>query len=333
MKHSRGNQVGPQGSKWKRSRKKSQPSKPALPEDLDGLVEAIASDRLILFVGDGISQSLGLPNIRALVNHLASDLGFSAELLQTAEYAVIAEAYLLKHGKLGPLRAWMDSTWHPAKVDITKSEIRNLIVDLELSTIYTTNYDRWLEIAFEKRKRPFHKIANVADLAADARGRTEIIKFHGDFADDDSLVLTEASYFQRMIFESPLDIRLRSDCLARPLLFLGYSLHDVNTRYLLFRLQELWKSSPYADQRPVSYIAMTERDLAQEIVLRARGVHPIVLEGDPSQATTTFLRQISQAAQTLRKNRHRTPQTKLVSGNDSGCLLPFKTPAERETGM
>jgi NAD-dependent SIR2 family protein deacetylase len=275
-----------------------------LPEYLDGLVEAIASDRLILFVGDGVSQSLGLPDFRTLVNHLANDLGFSAESFQTAEYAVIAEAYLLKHGKLGPLRTWMDSTWHPANVDITKSEIHNLIVDLELSIVYTTNYDRWLEIAYEKRKRPFHKIANVADLAIDARGQTEIIKFHGDFEDDDSLVLTEASYFQRMIFESPLDIRLRSDCLARPLLFLGYSLHDVNTRYLLYRLQELWKNSPYAEQRPISYIVMTERNPAQEIVLRARGVHPIVLEGDPSEATTSFLQEISRAVHTRRKNRH-----------------------------
>lgn len=272
----------------------------ALPKDLDGLVEAIGADRIILFVGGGVSQSLGLPDFRALVVHLANELGFPAEAVSTEEYAVIAEAYVLKHGKLGLLRTWMDSTWHPTDIDITQSEIHNLIVDLDLSLIYTTNYDRWLERAYEKRKKPFHKIANVADLAVDATGRTEIIKFHGDFADDESLVLTEASYFQRMIFESPLDIRLRSDCLAKPLLFLGYSLHDVNTRYLLYRLQELWKNSPFAEQRPVSYIVMTERDLAQEIVLHGRGVHPIVLQGEPGKATAEFLRQLSQAVRARR---------------------------------
>ena len=289
-----------------RSRNKPELTQHVLPQDLDGLIEAIASDRLILFVGDGVSQSLGLPNFRALATHLATELGFPAESFSTAEYAVIAEAYLLKHGKLGALRTWMDSTWHPANVDIAKSEIHNLIVDLDLSTIYTTNYDRWLEIAFEKRRRPFHKIANIADLAVDPEGKTEIIKFHGDFEDDDSLVLTEASYFQRMIFESPLDIRLRSDCLARPLLFLGYSLHDVNTRYLLYRFQELWKSSPYAEQRPISHIVMTERDAAQEIVLRARGVYPIVLEGDPTDATTAFLRELAQAVHIRRTKSHRS---------------------------
>ena len=169
-------------------------------------------------------------------------------------------------------------------------------MDLDFSTIYTTNYDRWLEKSFEARRRPFHKITNAADLTVPAEGRTEIIKFHGDFEDDDSLVLTESSYFQRMQFETPLDIRLRSDSLARPLLFVGYSLHDINTRYLLFRLQELWKNSPHAEHRPTSYILMAERDEAQEIVLRSRGVQPIVLEGnDPGRETVMFLRNLLRA--------------------------------------
>jgi SIR2-like domain len=274
----------------------------ALPLGLDALVEAARCGRLILFVGGGASQTLGLPNFEDLVRHIAQDLGFPAESPDLAEYAVMAEAYLLKHGRLGALRNWMNATWHPATVDIRKSRLHRIIVDLNFPIIYTTNYDRWLEMAFEQRKRPFHKIANVADLAVDPAGRTEIIKFHGDFEDDDSLVLTEASYFQRMIFESPLDIRLRSDCLARPLFFLGYSLHDVNTRYLLYRLQELWKNSPHADQRPVSYILMTESDPAQEIVLQSRGVRPIVLEtDDPGRTTTEFMHLLYQA---VRSTRH-----------------------------
>ena len=106
-------------------------------------------------------------------------------------------------------------------------------------------------------------------------------------------MLAESGYFRRMMFDTPLDIRLRSDSLARPLLFLGYSLHDLNTRDLLFRLQELWKSSPHADPRPKSYILMTERAEAQEIVLRSRGILPIQTgDENPSQATASFLREL-----------------------------------------
>ena len=115
-----------------------------------------------------------------------------------------------------------------------------------------------------------------------------------------------------MLFDTPLDIRLRSDSLARPLLFLGYSLRDLNTRYLLFRLQELWKSSPYADQRPRSYIVMTERAEAQEIVLSSRGVVPTTLSGDnPGRATADFLRDLLGEAQLARRRQKK-------AGSDHG---------------
>src|SRR4051794_32418889 len=109
------------------ARKKHQTIPDAFPGDLSELVEATAAGRLILFVGGGVSQSLGLPDFGALVRHLADDLGLPPESLAITEYAVVAEAYLLKHGKLGPLRTWMDSMWHPANIDITKSDLHNLI--------------------------------------------------------------------------------------------------------------------------------------------------------------------------------------------------------------
>lgn len=279
---------------------------PAFAHELLPLIQAVADRRLILFVGGGVSQNLGLPDFQSLVHYMAEDLGFQAKSYGVADYAVVAEAYLVKHAQLGALRSWMDTTWHPPTIHIATSELHNLIVDLEFPAIYTTNYDRWLEMSFEARNKPFHKITNAADLTVPAEGRTEIIKFHGDFQDDDSLVLTESSYFQRMQFETPLDIRLRSDSLARPLLFVGYSLHDINTRYLLFRVQELWKNSPHADQRPSSYILMTERDEAQEVVLRSRGVLPIPLDGtDPGRATTEFLRDLLNQ---VRRARRTHPQ-------------------------
>lgn len=273
--------------------------------DLHPLIEAIASRQLILFAGGGISQNLGLPDFRTLIGRIAEDLGFASGSIDMGDYPVIAEAYQVKHAQLGALRSWMDTAWHPSGIDIRKSEVHNLILDFEFPVIYTTNYDRWIERAFAARRKPFHKITNVADLTIKNEGATEIIKFHGDFDDDDSLVLTESSYFRRMMFDTPLDIRLRSDSLARPLLFLGYSLHDLNTRYLLFRLQELWKSSPHADQRPKSYIVMTESAEAQEIVLRSRGVLPITLDGDePGRATLGFLRELLSAVKKMRRRRH-----------------------------
>jgi NAD-dependent SIR2 family protein deacetylase len=284
------------------------------PSPIESLSAAIAARKVILFVGGGISQYLGLPDFHELIEHVSREMEFFETSLEVSDYPIVAEAYLVRRGKLGALRSWMDERWHSPTIDVSKSDIHNLIIDLGFPIIYTTNYDRWLENAFAARKKPFHKVANMADLTVHPKAATEIIKFHGDFEDDESLVLTETSYFQRMSFETPLDIRLRADCLARPLLFIGYSLHDINTRYLLFRLQELWKNSAFVEQRPKSYIFMAQPNQAQEIVLRSRGIEPILAQqSDPGRATADFLRRLhaAVAAQSKRRNASaRAPRAK-----------------------
>ena len=119
-----------------------------------------------------MSQNLGLPDFKQLVQFMAADLGFSAGNYHVSDYAVIAKAYLVKHAQLGALRSWMDTTWHPANIEIRTSELHNLIVDLDFCTIYTTNYDRWLEMSFDARRKPYHKITNAADLTSQ-RGSTD----------------------------------------------------------------------------------------------------------------------------------------------------------------
>lgn len=257
------------------------------------LAAAIRERRVILFAGGGISQNLGLPDFTALARHVRRSMRLRDSDGSIRDYPILAEANVLREGNIGPLRRWMNATFQPASVDISRSEVHNLIVDLDFPVIYTTNYDHWLEAAYQARKKPFQKIVSVGDLIRSNGRTTEIIKFHGDFDDDNSIVLTETSYFRRMSFESPLDLRLRSDSLARPLLFLGYSLHDVNTRYLLWKLQQIWENSAWAEDRPASYILMTENDPAQAAVLRHRGIEPLVVEASsPGLATVRLLRQL-----------------------------------------
>lgn len=162
------------------------------------LAEAIRNKKVILFAGAGLSMNLGLPSFNSLIGKLAEELDFDPELFyMSGDYLILAEYYYQVKGKLGPLRSWMDTTWHSGDVDISKSLIHKAIVELELSAIYTTNYDRWIEKSFEQWNIPYSKIANVSDIASAKEGQTQIIKFHGDFEDDESIVLTESSYFER----------------------------------------------------------------------------------------------------------------------------------------
>lgn len=259
------------------------------------LVSAVRDQRAILFVGAGVSMNLGLPSFRGLVDQIGKELGFDPDIFQTfGDYQSLAEYYVMEK-TIGPLRSWMDRTWHPESTDIKKSEVHRLIVDLKFPIIYTTNYDGWLERAHQAYGKAVQKIAGVGDLVnAKAPGATEIVKFHGDFDDDASIVLTESSYFQRMGFETPLDIKLRSDSLARPIIFIGYSLTDPNMRYLLFKLQQLWSLAATPSIRPKSYILMTRPNPVQEAVLKQRGVETIVWsDSEPGKALVGFLKQLT----------------------------------------
>lgn len=265
---------------------------------MNELAEAIRNNKAILFVGAGLSMNLGLPSFNSLIGKLAEELEFDPELFQmSGDYLTLAEYYYQVKGKLGPLRSWMDTTWHSGDVDISESLIHKAIVELEFPAIYTTNYDRWIEKSFEYWKSPYSKITNVSDIASAKEGQTQIIKFHGDFDDDESIVLTQSSYFERMNFESPLDIKLRSDVLGKTVLFLGYSLSDINIRYLLFRLQKQWEKEGSDETRPKSYIFLARPNVVQEQILHARGVVPIVAEtDDPKSSLQIFLTELLQEA-------------------------------------
>ncbi len=260
----------------------------------EDLVEAIQRKGAILFVGAGVSKNVGVPTTSEIVNEIARQLDYDPQVFRSlADYRTLAEFYQLNKGNLGSLRSWMDVSWHRADVDVRCSEIHRLIVELSFPIIYTTNYDRWLEKAYEAFGREYTKITNVGDVLKARDGVTQIVKFHGDFDDDESIVLTESSFFERLDFATALDIKLQSDVLGRPVLFVGYSLSDINIRYLFYKLQRLWENSKLDLLRPRSYIFLAAANPVQERVLRRRGIEPVISERpEVADGLAVFLKQL-----------------------------------------
>lgn len=261
---------------------------------INELFDAHHAGKLMLFVGAGVSANLGLPNWGALIEHIAEELGYDPKIFSTyGTHLALAEFYKKKTGGLGPLRSWMDREWHKPTIDITSSEIHELITKGNFSRIYTTNYDSWLENAHDAFGVKYDKIASVADLVSVTDGRRQIIKLHGDFDSDDSIVLDETSYFQRLDLDTPLDIKLRSDVLGRAVLFIGYSLNDLNIRLLFYRLAEMWGRSSLTSARPKSYIFTNRPNPVAQEIFSHWGIEMIVSEeDDPKKALTDFFREL-----------------------------------------
>jgi hypothetical protein len=192
----------------------------------------------------------------------------------------------------------MDRSWSLPDEALRNSRVHDLICRLDFPIIYTTNFDRNLERAFEMRDKDFVKLVNAKDIARIRDGVTQIVKFHGDFDDDQSIVIAETDYLDRLSFESPLDIKFRSDSLGKTILFVGYSLSDLNIRFLLHRLWKTWRASGFERDRPPSYVFMIQQNPIEETVLRQWGIRVIADQaGDPDHALEKFLSSLAEAVE------------------------------------
>lgn len=257
------------------------------------LRNSIREENVILFVGAGISATLGLPNWSQLISQISSELGYDDRLFkQYGDSLVLAEYYEINKGHIGELRSWMDSNWNISTEGIKESKIYEYITKLNCPIIYTTNYDHCLETAFEAWGKKYKRIVDVDDFVGIDSKTTQIVKFHGDTISDDSIVLTESSYFKRLDFESPLDIKLRSDMIGKSILFIGYSLSDINIRLLIYKLDQLWLKSNNG-KRPKSYVFLPTPNPVQESILQHRGIQTIIgNELDKTESIKSFLNEL-----------------------------------------
>ena len=238
-------------------------------------------------------MSVGLPSWAQLIDHMRTDLGLAPNETD-AGYQALAEYYRLSKGSIGSLRSWMDRTWSVSEDRVKGSRIHDLLVELAFPLVYTTNYDNNLEVAYGLHGREFVKIVNARDLARAADGVPQIIKFHGDFEDDQSLVLAETDYFDRLSFDTPLDIKFRSDTLGRTILFIGYSMSDMNIRLLLHRLWRTWHVTGREKDRPPSFVFAAQPDRVRDAVLEQWGISVLRNEeDDPERGLLMFLEQLA----------------------------------------
>jgi hypothetical protein len=143
----------------------------------DELVDSIRDRQTLLFAGAGLSMSLKLPSWAELIAHLASEVGYDPDVFASlGDNLQLAEFYKIKKTSLGPLRSWLDRKWHANESQVDTSRAHQAIINLKFPTIYTTNYDRWLEIAFDRKNVKRVKVANVGDFTLDRRGAVEIVR-------------------------------------------------------------------------------------------------------------------------------------------------------------
>jgi SIR2-like domain len=141
-----------------------------------------------------------------------------------------------------------------------------------------------IETTYRALHEPVEVVSLSRDVARADSTRTQVVKYHGDLRHDETLVVTESQYWKRLDFESPMDLKFRSDLLGRSVMFIGYSFRDINIRVIWFKLMQMMRDVPIADRLP-SYMVRFEPNPVLEALYEAVGLRTIAL--DPGNEAKT----------------------------------------------
>lgn len=248
---------------------------------------------MLPFLGAGFSKNISreMPSWRQLIERAAVTLGYDASILQAqADQYQIAE-YLHLQNELNPFYRDLDDALHDRRYHVQDSKVHKALCRLDAEFIFTTNWDNWIERAFDHHGFPYQKIYGIDRLinpevglpkgsVATAKQRfkaTTIVKFHGDFNDPVSLVFRETDYHNRLDFHHPLDIKLMAEAIRHSVLFIGYSFTDKNVRYIWHKLRQ--ERVPVdKSRRPASFFVTFSDNTLQRELFRDMDIETIVLD-------------------------------------------------------
>lgn len=208
------------------------------------LREAYRQRQLIPFLGAGFSAPLGLPQWGELMGWMGEPLGFDPALFELNGTPLqLAGYYELENEEgLSPFIARMRERFHAPEVEAcrTRSAQHQALARLDLRRIYTTNFEHHIERALLDGGRKVDTLVRIEDFMRPTHEQVcQVVKFHGDLDHEDSVVLTERQFFDRMRLDAAPDQYLRADLLGNVFLFLGYSFSDPNIRDIWHRMERL----------------------------------------------------------------------------------------------
>lgn len=210
---------------------------------IEDIKKEIKKDKLVIFVGAGISKNSGVPTWGYIIRKFAENLNYTQCLschfknkdcdnacnhkysFSTDEYLKIPQYYYSQdkstHHKdyYRLLKEAFDHDYQP-------NILNDLIVSLLPDHIITTNYDHLLD------HYQYEVIVNDSDLLK-AKSKHFLLKMHGDINHIEDIVFKEDDYLRFSHTHSLMELYIKSLLIDHTFLFVGYSLNDYNLKTFL----------------------------------------------------------------------------------------------------
>lgn len=223
-----------------------------LDKNVQFIRNAINEDKLVIFVGAGVSKNSNLPDWAELIRVFIQKLNYpkaEEKPLSADEYLKIPQYY---YNEYGP-KEYNNVIKDTLDIDAQPNDIHELIFKLNPTHIITTNYDRLLESTPTEKKVIFDVISKDKDLLH-SKKRNHIIKMHGDIKNLDTIVLKEKDYLNYSQSHILIETFIKSLLTNHSFLFIGYSLNDYNLKQIISWVDYLAKDYTDLTDRPKHFI-------------------------------------------------------------------------------
>lgn len=217
-----------------------------------------------IFIGAGVSITAGYPSWSKLLHEIGEELGIHSGDIH--DLAALAQWSIQETGNASRIRNVIKDQ---IGQDYPIPEALKIIARLPARHIWTTNYDRLIERAFDSINRPIDTVSAAADLALKPKiGATRLYKMHGSIDRLDDVVISTDDYELYRRKRGAFLPLLHAQLTGMSMLFIGLSLTDPNVRHVLSLIRESFTDAPpehFAIVRPPQ-----KEDFASEEEFKAR---------------------------------------------------------------
>lgn len=230
--------------------------------NLLNIQRASRENRLVIFVGAGVSMNSSVPSWNQLINRMKAEL--PNEFSEETDALKIAQIYKDSRGHKEYMDKVKDILLYNKAVP---NPLHKSILALNPCHIITTNYDDLIEQELSKEFLQYHIIREDKDIPQMACPNT-LVKMHGDYVTD-NIVLTEDDYYNYKENFPLTRAFVQSLFASKLILFVGFSFADLNLNFILNELKNILSDKM---QRPY-LLSCDEPSYATKLYFVKKGVN------------------------------------------------------------
>ena len=250
-------------------------------ERIEDLRTALEREKLVIFVGAGVSRNSKLPTWGQMVQVFAERIGYpSIERLAMEEYIRIPQYFYCMDESEGHSE-YYKILRELIPADAKANILDELIVSLHPRHLVTTNYDNLLDQIAED-----YEVIREDKQLLKGTANQYLIKMHGDIAQAEKLIFKEEDYLYYSETHRLMEVFLKSLLIDHVFLFVGYSLNDYNLKTFVSWIEYIAQEMKVKDGMHKNYFLSSsvhaEKDYLQKYY-EVKGLEVINLYNLPSE--------------------------------------------------